>query len=396
MKESIAERANEVFLPVYKRYPVDVESGEGCYLIDRSGRRYLDLASGLGVNALGYNHPLLISAIENQLHKNLHLSNYFVQDIQIDLMRKLTRSFAEGSRGFFSNSGTEAIEGALKLVKKWGPEHGKHKILAMKGSFHGRTTGAISITMQEKYQKPFQPLLPETLEIEFNSIASLKSRISDDTAAVVLEFIQGEGGVVPVSREFVDTLFELKKNHNFIIVADEIQSGIGRTGKMFSFQHYNVLPDVVCFAKAVGGSLPLGGFLVTEEFANVFGAGEHGTTFGGNPLTCAAGLAVMDYLNEENLRYIQQTSLFLEEKLKEYKKKYNEITETRGIGLMQGLLIPGGVSEIIQKGVEQGLILNSAGNGTVLRFLPPLIITLEELEKAFSILDTIFNELFNK
>ncbi len=394
MSDNLLERANNVFIPVFKRYPLEITHGKGNYLFDRNGKKYLDMATGLGVNALGYNHPFVISAIEEQLKRNLHLSNFFVQDVQIELMERLLEAFSPGGKGFFSNSGTESIEGALKLIKKWGPENGRHRILAMKSSFHGRTTGAVSITMQEKYQKPFQPLLPRMESLEFNSISSLEKTVSEDTAAVILEFVQGEGGVIPAAEDFVNELVRLREKFGFLIVADEIQTGIGRTGAIFAYQHYGMQPDIVCFAKAVGGGLPLGGFLVSASLANVFEKGQHGTTFGGNPLACAAGLAVMHYLNKENLAHINQMAYLLEEKLKSYVKRYEQIVDSRGLGLMQGLLIPSGVADIISSGFEKGIILNAAAGGKVLRFLPPLTITENELNEAFTLLDEIFNENF--
>lgn len=389
---SIDQNAEKYFLPVFRRLGLDIVRGEGSWLFDQNGEKYLDLASGLGVNALGYNHPAVNAAIEKQLKKNLHLSNFFVQDVQVELMQILVDQYAPDSMGFFSNSGTEAIEGALKLVKKWANEKNKKNILAMRSSFHGRTIGAISVTMQDKYQKPFNPLLPNTCALDFNDLSSLEKCVDDKTAAVFLEFVQGEGGVIPASKEFVDKLFKLKDKYGFLVIADEIQSGIGRTGKMFAFQHYDVLPDVVCFAKAVGGGLPLGGFLVKKELTDVFNLGEHGTTFGGNPLACAAGLAVVDYILEDNFRHINKMASVLQKQMTVWFDKFQAITSARGLGLMQGLEIPGGVKEIQEKAISEGLILNLAAGGKVLRFLPPLIIEENELNFAFEKIENLFNQ----
>ena len=393
IKKSLFEQANDIFLPVFRRIPVEIVNGSGSYLFDNKGEKYLDLASGLGVNALGYNHPEVNKAIAEQLKRNMHLSNFFVQDVQLELMEHLLKPMPQGSQGFFSNSGTESVEGALKLVKKWANENNKSDILAMKSGFHGRTTGAVSVTMQEKYQKPFAPLLPNTCALEFNSIESLDSCINERTAAVFFEPIQGEGGVRPANEDFIRHLFKLKKKYGFLVIVDEIQTGIGRTGKMFAFEHYNIQPDIVCFAKAVGGGLPLGGFLVSQELTRVFALGEHGTTFGGNPLACAAGLAVVKFLTRDKFRHVNEVSSLLSEALSQLDQKYDVITAARGIGLMQGLEIPGRVKEIQDAGLKKGLILNSAGGGNVLRFLPPLIITENELNYALPIIDNIIQQL---
>ena len=393
VSKDFLELAGQYFLPVFKRIPVNIVRGEGSYLFDANGKKYLDLASGLGVNALGYNHPEVNKAIEEQLKRNMHLSNFFVQDVQIELMKILLESFSEGGLGFFSNSGTESVEGALKLVKKWAKANGKSEILAMKSGFHGRTTGAVSVTMQEKYQKPFIPLLPNTCALEFNSIKNLDECIDEQTAAVFFEPIQGEGGVRPVSKAYIDHLYLLKEKYGFLVIADEIQTGIGRTGKMFAYEHSNFIPDIVCFAKAVGGGLPLGGFMVSRELTEVFAPGEHGTTFGGNPLACAAGLAVVKHLLEDNFEHINQMGKVLSDKLAEWKEKYSAITANRGMGLMQGIEIPNGVKMIQDEALKKGLILNSAGGGKVIRFLPPLIITEDELNFAFPIIEELISNL---
>lgn len=389
---SISKNAEKYFLPVFRRLGLDIVRGEGSWLFDQNEKKYLDLASGLGVNALGYNHPAVNAAIEKQIKRNLHLSNFFVQDVQVELMKKLVDQYAPDSMGFFSNSGTEAVEGALKLVKKWANENSRKDILAMRSSFHGRTTGAISVTMQDKYQKPFAPLLPNTCALDFNDLSSLEKCVNAKTAAVFIEFVQGEGGVIPATKDFVGKLFKLKEKHGFLVIADEIQTGIGRTGKMFAFQHYDVLPDVVCFAKAVGGGLPLGGFLVKKELTGVFSLGEHGTTFGGNPLACAAGLAVVDYILKDNFRHINEMARILQNQMAKWTDKFQAITSARGIGLMQGLEIPGGVKEIQEKAILEGLILNLAAGGKVLRFLPPLIIEENELIFAFEKIENLFNQ----
>ncbi len=383
------EEAEGYFLPVFKRLPVEVERGEGVYLIDRQGKRYLDFLSGIGVNALGYAHPAILNAIEKQLHRNLHLSNYFVQDVQIELARRLIH-YSGMARLFFTNSGTEAIEGALKIVKKWANQHGKSEIVCFEGAFHGRTIGALSVTAQEKYQKSFQPLLPGIKHIPFNDVNKLKETISENTAAVVLEFVQGEGGVVPAHEDFVQELVNLREQYQFLIIADEIQAGIGRTGYFFSYEHYGIRPDIITSAKALGGGMPLGAFLVDEPLVDVLVRGEHGTTFGGNPVSCAAGIAVVDELMKNGLlAHVKEMGDYFSAQLRELQQKYPEkIKEVRGRGLMQAMVIQEEGYPYVLKGIEKGLIFNATATN-VLRFLPPLIVNREEIDIAVAVLDDL-------
>ncbi len=383
------EMAEQYFLPVFKRLPVEVDRGEGVYLIDRSGKRYLDFLSGIGVNALGYSHPAVLQAMEKQMHRNLHLSNYFVQDVQIELAERLIR-YSGMARLFFTNSGTEAVEGALKIVKKWANQHGKSEIICFEGAFHGRTIGALSVTAQEKYQKSFQPLLPGIQHIPYNNVEKLRETVTEKTAAVVLEFVQGEGGVVPATPEFVAELASLREKFHFLIIADEIQAGIGRTGYFFSYEHYGIRPDIVTSAKALGGGMPLGAFLVSEPLVNVLVRGEHGTTFGGNPVSCAAGIAVVDELMENGLLdHVKEVGEYFSAQLRELQKKYPEkIKEVRGRGLMQAMVINEEGYPYVLKGIENGLIFNATATN-VLRFLPPLIVTKAEIDTAVEVLSTV-------
>lgn len=383
------EMADQYFLPVFKRLPVEVDRGEGVYLIDRSGKRYLDFLSGIGVNALGYSHPAVLQAMEKQMHRNLHLSNYFVQDVQIELAERLIR-YSGMARLFFTNSGTEAVEGALKIVKKWANQHGKSEIICFEGAFHGRTIGALSVTAQEKYQKSFQPLLPGIQHIPYNNVEKLRETVTEKTAAVVLEFVQGEGGVVPATPEFVAELASLREKFHFLIIADEIQAGIGRTGYFFSYEHYGIRPDILTSAKALGGGMPLGAFLVSEPLVNVLVRGEHGTTFGGNPVSCAAGIAVVDELMENGLLdHVKEVGEYFSAQLRELQKKYPEkIKEVRGRGLMQAMVINEEGYPYVLKGIENGLIFNATATN-VLRFLPPLIVTKAEIDTAVEVLSTV-------
>lgn len=386
-------KENSLFLSVFKRLPLEIDRGEGCYLLDRSGKKYLDFLSGLGVNALGYAHPQIISAVQEQLHRNMHLSNYFIQDIQLELAEKIL-NLSGYDRIFFSNSGTESIEGILKLVKKWGNLQGKNQIICFRNAFHGRSLGALSITAQEKYQKDFQPLIPQIVSLPYNDYQQLQQVAGPQTAAIFLEFIQGEGGVVPASPEFVRTIREIQQNHHTLVVADEIQTGIGRTGKFLAFQHFAIKPDLVAIAKAIGGGLPLGAFLLKEELNRVFGKGEHGTTFGGNPVSCAAGLATLKVLETEHIyRHVEETGKYLRERLLHLKSQFPQlIKDVRGMGLMQGMELTVDAFPIVLKGIEYGMIYNST-SGNVLRFLPPLIITKSQIDHGMDVLERILNDI---
>ena len=298
MNSNIFEKEKEIFLPTYNRIPLEISHGEGVYLFDKNGNKYLDFFAGLAVNALGYAHPKIVEAVSGQIAKFGHLSNSFITDIQIELAELLLK-YSGMSKVFFSNSGTEATEGALKIIrKKEGPDK---KIFSLTNSFHGRTYGAMSLTARDKYKKGFEPLIPNIYQINFNDVEDLEKKVDAFTAAVFLEFIQGEGGVNVVSEEFAAKLVELRDKYKFSIVADEIQAGIGRTGKPFAFNYYNVAPDIILAAKAIGGGLPLGAFLTSSKFDDVLEAGKHGTTFGGNPVCCAAGKVVLHEVFENGI-----------------------------------------------------------------------------------------------
>jgi acetylornithine aminotransferase len=291
--ETLFQKEEKFFFHTYKRLSLDIERGEGCYLYAKDGKRYLDFFGGLAVNALGYNHPRINKAIQDQIQRYIHLSNFYVQEPQVRLAEQLI-SITGFKRIFFSNSGTEAIEGAMKLARKWGKKNGKTHLLGLSNSFHGRTMGALSLTERQKYREGYEPFLPDISHVKYNDVQELKSAVNDQTLGVVLEFIQGEGGIFVVSQEFAAALNELREKFGFLIIADEIQSGMGRTGKFMAFEHFGVRPDIVVIAKAIGGGLPLGAFLGNERVADVLTYGAHGTTFGGNPVACAAWLAVLE------------------------------------------------------------------------------------------------------
>ena len=390
----VLQQANELFLDVYNRFPVELDKGKGAYLYDKSGRCYLDFLSGIAVNALGYGHPAIIEAIQNQAYRNLHLSNFFIQDIQVEFASKLL-SLTPFSKLFLTNSGTEAIEGLLKLVKKWGKQNNKKEIISFEGSFHGRSLGALSITNQEKYQKNFLPLLSDIVVVPFNQPEKLRDAISVKTAAVFYEGITGEGGVRPVSDEVYEVLSELRKRYTFLLIADEIQTGAGRTGRFYYFEHKTVVPDAIASAKGLGGGLPLGAFLVSKSLENIFDKGEHGTTYGGNPLACATGLAAINIISENMfLKNVEKQGTYFKSKLYDIANEFSDIAlDVRGEGLMLGLEVRGHSKEIMSEAFNQGLIFNIAG-GNTLRFIPPLIINETLVDEACEKLRMTFKKLF--
>ena len=378
MADNLFEREKKSFLHTYNRIPLEISRGEGVHLIDKNGNRYLDFFSGLGVNALGYAHPEIILAVTQQITRYSHLSNSFITNEQIELAEMLNE--ASGMSGvFFSNSGTEAIEGTIKLIRKfYGPDK---KIFSLSDSFHGRTYGAMTLTNRAKYQKGFEPLLPNISKIIFNDIEGLQKNVNENTAALFLEFIQGEGGINPVSEEFVDRLKQLREKYGFAIVADEIQSGIGRTGKEFAYKHFEIEPDIVVVAKAIGGGLPLGGFLVNEKFSNTFQIGNHGTTFGGNPVCCAAGIVVLKELFKNGLmnEVAKLGEYFLNELKQLWELFPDKIKDVRGKGFMIGIELTFPGSSFVDKLRERKVLINST-NETVLRLLPPLISKKEHID----------------
>jgi predicted acetylornithine/succinylornithine family transaminase len=390
----IFERANRSMLGVYKPFLIDLDQGRGVYLYDKSGEKYLDFLAGIAVNALGYNHPDVKQALLKQLDRNLHLSNYFVQDIQVELAEKLL-TLTPLSRVFFTNSGTEAIEGLLKVVKKWGASRDKSEIIAFEGSFHGRSLGALSITIQEKYQKSFLPLLPNVKTVPFNDIEAFHNAVSEKTAAVFYEGVTGEGGIRPVSNEMLTAMKRGRDNFGYLLIADEIQTGVGRTGKFYHFEYTNIVPDAIASAKGLGGGLPLGAFLVNESLSDIFVRGEHGTTYGGNPLACAAGLACVNVISQTSfLQDVIQKGSYFKNLLEEIANEFREfVTEIRGQGLMIGLEVNQSADKLMEQGLKNGLLFNLAG-GQTLRFVPPLIVSRNEIDEAIEKLHLTFRQIF--
>lgn len=376
---NIFEREHQVFLPTYKRIPLDLDHGEGIYLYDKNGTRYMDFFSGLAVNALGYAHPAITAAVSRQIGLFAHLSNNFVTDVQVELTEKLLK-YSGMDKAFLSNSGTESVEAALKMIRLlYGPDK---MIYSMSDDFHGRTYGALSLTHRAKYQKGFEPLMPNTGKITFNDITDLKHKVNGNTAAVVLEFIQGEGGINEISAEFAAELDALRREHGFLVVSDCIQCGIGRTGMPFSHNHLDFNPDIIVCAKAIGGGLPLGALLVQKHLATAFTPGKHGTTFGGNPVSCAAGLVVLTEVFENGLmQHVAKAGDYFKQKLLAIREEFpDKISEIRGKGFMLGvqLTFPGGA--VVEKLFERK-ILSNCTNDTVIRILPPLITSYEQIDE---------------
>lgn len=379
----------------YNRYPIVLDKGEGVYLYDLNGKKYLDFAAGIAVFALGYGNKEYKDALKEQMDRLLHTSNLFYNVPAIEAAKKLEE--ASGlDRVFFTNSGTEAIEGAIKLARKdYYRKHGTcdSEIIAMHHSFHGRSIGALSITGTKKYREPFEPLMGGVAFATFNDLDSVKTLISDKTCAIVMEPIQGEGGLYPAAQEFIQGVRELCNEKDILLIFDEIQCGMGRTGAMFAYQKYNVKPDILTCAKALGCGVPVGAFVANEKVAQSLKPGDHGTTYGGNPFATAAVSKVFDLFEKEQiLTKVNKASNYLYQKLEELTTRHGCILEHRGMGLMQGLEFTASVNAIINKAMDQGLILISAGPN-VLRFVPPLIIEKEHIDEMLTILEQCIIEI---
>lgn len=387
--EQIMHTSDDAYLQIYHRFPVAFDHGDGVYLYDVEGKKYLDFGAGIAVMALGYNHERYNDALKAQIDKLIHTSNLFYHEPGAAAGKKL-RDASGLQHVFFTNSGTEAVEGALKLAKKHANTNGKqnYDIIAMNHSFHGRSTGSLSVTGTEKYRAPFEPLLSNIKFADYNNLESVKALISDSTAAVIMETVQGEGGVYPATAEFLKGVCELCDKHNALLILDEIQCGMGRTGSMFAYQRYDVMPDILLVAKALGCGVPVGAFVCNNKAASMT-FGDHGTTYGGNPFVCAAVSEVFDIFEEEHiLDHVKEVGQYLWDKLEELKKKHDCIVDHRGIGLIQGLEFKEAPKAIVDKALEKGLVLIAAGNNTI-RFVPPLIINKSDIDVLINILSTI-------
>ena len=386
------EESEASILHTYNRFPVVFEKGDGCYLYDSEGKEYLDFAAGIAVNALGYHYPGYDEALKSQIDKLMHISNLYYNEPIIEAGAKLVQA-SHMEKAFFTNSGTEAIEGALKAAKKYAYErdgHADHEIIAMNHSFHGRSLGALSVTGNKHYQEPFEPLLPGIRFAEFNQLDSVKALINEKTCAIILETVQGEGGIYPATDEFLQGVRALCDEHDILLILDEIQCGMGRTGEMFAWQHYGVKPDIMTSAKALGCGVPVGAFLMTERVAEKsLAPGDHGTTYGGNPFVGAAVDTVLKMMERDQItEHVKEITPYLEQKLDELAAKYDFITDCRGMGLMQGLEMTIPVGQVAAKALEKGLIIITAGSNVV-RFVPPLVIEKEHVDEMIAKLDEV-------
>lgn len=380
------KEADKYLFQNYGRFPYTFERGEGCYLYDENGKKYLDMLSGIAVNCLGYNHPKLSEAVCDQVKKIIHISNLFYIKPQVEVAKILVEN-SFGDRVFFCNSGAESNEAAIKLVRRYFYDKGlnKYEIISFEGGFHGRTLGALTATAQPKYHEGFYPLPEGFKYAKYNDIQSVKNLINEKTAAVFIELIQGEGGVNPADKEFVKELFNICKENNILFCIDEVQTGIGRTGKLFAYQHYDIEPDIITLAKGLGGGVPIGAVITKEEIAKSFIPGTHASTFGGNYLaTVAAKVVLEEVLSQGFLDKVKENGDYLKEKLKEF--RFN----VKGLGLIIGMDLPENINakDVVAKALENGLIVGTAGKNT-LRFVPPLIIDKKDIDLALEILKNI-------
>jgi predicted acetylornithine/succinylornithine family transaminase len=392
--EEIKSLTQKYIMNSYGARSLTLNKGEGVYVWDTDGKKYLDFVAGIAVNQIGHCHPELIKAVEKQLHTLIHVSNLYYIEPQARLAQMLCElSFAD--KGFFCNSGAEANEGAIKLARKYGHlQYGpdKFEIITMLHSFHGRTYAAITATGQEKYQKGFEPLVPGFHYAELNNLDSVKALVSDKTCAIMVEPIQGESGVHPCTPEFLKGLRELCDKHNALLIFDEVQCGLGRTGKMFAYEQYGIAPDIMTLAKGIAGGLPMGAVLTTDKVAEAFTPGSHASTFGGNPLCSAAACATIEIIQKDNLlKNTEEMGNYLIAGLKKLQAQFPMITEVRGMGLIIGAQLDKPGAEIVKQCMDNGLLINCA-NQTTLRFVPPLIVTKEDIDKALAILETVLTK----
>lgn len=385
------EQSEQNVLHTYNRFPIVLEKGEGVYLYDTDGKKYLDFAAGIAVFGLGYHYPGYDEELKDQVDHLIHTSNLFYNVPMGEAAEKLAR-VSGMSKVFFTNSGTEAIEGAIKAARKYAwlkDGNTDHEIIAMNHSFHGRSVGALSVTGNPHYQEAFKPLMGGVKFADFNDLESVKAQISDKTCAIIMETVQGEGGIYPAEKAFLEGVKAICEEKDILLILDEIQCGMGRTGSMFAWQEYGVKPDIMTCAKALGCGVPVGAFVLNEKTAKAsLVPGDHGTTYGGNPLACRAVTAVLDIFEKDKIaEHVRKLAPYLEEKLDALTEKYDCLTARRGKGFMQGLVVSGRpVGEVVKKGLENGLIVISAGSD-VLRLVPPLVIQKEHIDEMIEKLE---------
>ena len=395
---SFIDKAEQNLIHTYNRFPVVFDRGEGVFLYDENDKEYLDFASGIGVCSLGYGNEKIGNAIKAQSDLLLHTSNLFYNKPAADAAEKLVKATGL-NKAFFTNSGAEAVEGALKVAKRYAYDKSEAKknddysegyeVIAMNNSFHGRTKGALEITGTESYRKPFGPDISDVKFAEFNNLDSVKELVSDKTCAIVVECVQGEGGVTPASDDFIKGIRALCDEKDILMICDEIQCGMGRTGKMFAYEHFGIKPDIVTCAKALGCGVPVGAFVCNEKCMDSLVPGDHGTTYGGNPLVTSVVSAVFEIYEDENIvEHAKEMGDYLASELDKLVDEFDSVKKRKGLGLMQGLELSVPVAEITSKAIEKGLVVISAG-GNVLRMLPPLIITEKNVKKLIEILREI-------
>lgn len=391
--EQIVALTEKYVLSTYGRLPIAAVKGEGCYLVDADGKRYLDFIGGIAVTSQGHCHPKVVEAIQKQVEELIHCSNLFHIPSQALLAKKLVE--ASGlAKAFFCNSGAEANEAAIKLSRKWGKEqkNGAFEILVAQDSFHGRTMGALSATAQSKYQKAFEPLVPGFKTVPYGDIVALKEAITPQTVAIMLEPIQGEGGVKIAPKGYLGAVSELCIKENILLILDEVQTGIGRTGKFFAFEHHGIKPDILTLAKALGSGVPIGTMLAGEKVADTFKPGDHASTYGGNPLATAAALAALEVIEDGLVEHCENIGAYFIEKLELLKERIPSIQEVRGQGLLLGVELTQYAAPIVAACRERGLLILTAGE-QILRFVPPLIISKEDVDTALKILEDVFSSI---
>ncbi|MBR5564753.1 MAG: aspartate aminotransferase family protein [Roseburia sp.] len=395
-KMTYIENAEKELLHTYNRFQVVFDHGDGMYLYDTEGKSYLDFAAGIAVSAFGYNNKEYNEALKAQIDKLLHTSNLYYNVPAIHAAERLLKA-SQMDRVFFTNSGTEAIEGAIKAAKKYAytrDGEAGHEIIAMEHSFHGRSLGALAVTGNAHYREPFGPMMPGVKFATFNDLESVKAQITDKTCAILFETVQGEGGIYPATKEFMEGVRALCDEHDILLILDEIQCGMGRTGEMFAWQTYGVKPDIMTYAKALGCGVPVGAFLMTEKVAEKsLVPGDHGTTYGGNPFVCAAVDKVLEMMEREQITdHVKEIAVYFEQQLDTLVEKYDFLTERRGVGLMQGLVCEKPVGAVAKEALEKGLIVISAGSN-VIRMVPPLIIEKEHVDEMIGKLDEVLSEI---
>lgn len=395
-KQGYIDEAEKELLHTYNRYQIVLDKGEGVYLYDTDGKKYLDFAAGIAVQAFGYGKKEYNDALKAQIDKLMHTSNLYYNVPIIHAAERVLKASGM-DRVFFTNSGAEAIEGAIKSAKKYAytrDGHAGHEIIAMEHSFHGRTIGALSVTGNAHYREPFEPLMPGVKYATFNDFSSVEAQINENTCAILFETIQGEGGIYPATEEFMKGVRKLCDEHDILLILDEIQCGMARSGEMFAWQHYGVKPDIMTSAKALGCGVPVGAFLMTERVAEKsLVPGDHGTTYGGNPFVGAAVDKVLELMEKEHLtEHVKEIAPYLEKRLDELVEKYDFLTARRGMGLMQGIVCEKPVGQVSAKALEEGLILITAGSD-VLRIVPPLIIEKEHVDEMVEKLEKVFQKM---